>query len=359
MGATPSGGAVTGFLNGAQSALATASAQVEEECAAQGEASDACRSGRELVSEVGAFLAALADAYENEVIFPLADSGVGARLSQRWVALQGGLANYGGSAPENLVLAAGPLTQGQFQELVLAPRWGSGFPNEAMEAFLELGDVELHGAFSLIRRDRGADGGMGIRSAVVGTVRFPTGVADSMRIVAPMAPPRGVGAIGVRWVTDFHLNARLGLLAVAEMENYGSQEVTFVAPFPARLLGGAPTREPLNWTPGTLVRLEATPRLLMGPALSLGAGAHYLRRGADRFEAPAGGNQVDVDSPATSLIKLSAELRYAALSGPVAERTPFPFELLLRYSQPVAGDGPDLRRIEAGVRVLRSRPSLR
>ncbi len=348
---------VAQFLSGSASALAAARSQVNAFCAEEGESAERCVQGRGLLTATGAFLGAIETAYGEETLFPLQGSELGSLLSQRWESFRSQLADWGGTAPEGLPLASEPLSDGAFREMGLTPRWGeSGFPNESPEAFLRLGDVELHAAIRLLSSTRGEEGGIGIRSALVGTVRFPTGNPDSLALVAPLDPPRGVPGVEVRWVTDLLLGSRLGLLGVVEVGRNGSRETPVLSPGPDALFSTLPVRAMADWTPGGHLRASVTPRYLIGRALSIGGGVQMVRREADRYEwSGEGPDPVVEPGEATMRYRALGELRYTAFHPPISDETWFPFELLLRFSQTVGGEGVNDRRIEAGFRVLRGR----
>jgi hypothetical protein len=342
---------VPDFLSGSQAALSDLQAAVDAWCAENGEEDPQCQSGRALTEEFGSFLSELSTAYEEEALFPLAGSDLGGLLAARWTAVRDGAAGWSAEAPESLPLAMQGIGDETFRSLAIEPAWGAtGFPGETPKAFLLLGDVEAHVAVALLNPDpAGGQESVRIRSSLVGTVRFPTGTPDSLRTVAPLDPPRGVGAIELKSVSDILLPGRFATLAVVEVGRWGSRDLTLLAPDRGRPFVPGATRAQVRWTPGDHLRVAVTPRFHLHRALSLGAGWSYLARGPDRYES------LDPEGPALfqpergpRLHRLSLELRFAALEPPASETMLRPLEFMIRGSRTVSGSGP-LAPVEQGI----------
>jgi hypothetical protein len=354
VGQNPADGTQSGvpaFLSGSQAALSDLQAAVDAWCAENGEGDPQCQSGRALTEEFSSFLAALSTAYEEEALFPLAGSDLGGLLAARWTAVRDGAAGWNAEAPESLPLAIQGIGDEAFRSLILEPAWGpTGFPGETPRAFLVLGDVEAHVAWALLNPDpAGREESVRIRSSLVGTVRFPTGTPDSLRTVAPLDPPRGVGAVELKSVSDILLPGRFAALAVVQVGRWGSRDLTLLAPDPGRPFIPGATRAQVRWTPGDHLRVAVTPRFHLHHALSLGAGWSFLARGADRYES------LDPEGPAPfqpergpRLHRLSLELRFAALEPPASEAMLRPLEFMIRGSRTVSGSGP-LAPVERGI----------
>jgi hypothetical protein len=355
------GSGVPVFLSGSQTALAELQAAVDAWCAEAGEGDPECQSGRTLAEEFDSFLAALSTAYSEEAFFPLANSDLGGLLAARWTAVRDGAAGWDAEAPDTLPLATRGMDDETFRSQVLEPAWGpTGFPGETPRAFLLLGDVEAHVAVALLNPDPGDHrGAVRIRSSLVGTVRFPTGTPDSLRTVAPLDPPRGVGAVELKSVSDILLPGRFAALAVVEVGRWGTRDLTLLAPDPARPFVPGATRAQVRWTPGDHLRIALTPRFHLHRSLSLGAGWSYLARGPDRYESldPAGAEPFGPDR-GPRLHHLSLELRFAALEPPASESMLRPLEVMIRGSRTVSGSGPFApveQRIQFGGRLTLKR----
>ena len=347
---------VEAFLIGAFTALDQLHSVVNERCADIGEDDPGCLEGRSLIDDAGGFLETLESAYEVEALFPLDGSDLGGGVADRWSSLREGLAGWDAEGPESLPLASDPLDQATFETLVVDPAWlGSEFPLQTPPAFLELGDVELHLALRVLSLGEAMDE-VRLASSIQGTVRLPTGPADSLRAVAPRDPPRGVPGVELRWISDLLLPHRLAILSTVEAGWHGTREMFLVAPDPSRVFFPQHTRAAVQWQPGTHIRLGVTPRFRIGPGLSLGAGWHMVRRGADEFTAVHDDGPRPPSPEESSLVhRLSMELRYTAFRPPISESVNRPFELLARGSRSISGSGdwaPADRRIEIGARIL-------
>ncbi len=347
--------AVNAFRQEAANALGGLRGRVDADCSELGEAAPECLEGRTLVDEVEEYLDSLEAAYLQEQIFPLQGTPLGALLQGRWDGVRTALEAWGEEAPALIPLAASPLGPGGFRTLALDPAWpAGGFPVENQSSFVALGDIELHLALPLPELGFGGEAGdrFRMRTAAVGTIRLATGEPDSLRAIAPVGPPRGVGGGDVRVVTDVTLSDRLAVLGIVSMGWNGSDELLLLAPDPEGVYTPGRTRAPVRWEPGGHLSVEVSPRVHLGPGLSLGGGWTVTRRGEERF-SPLGEVPAPPGFEATSVHLASLELRYATLSSPLAESARFPLEFLLRASRSVAGSGaPVVRRVEGGFRVL-------
>ena len=350
-------GPVAPFLSQSQGALADLQGAVEDWCAQAGEEDARCQEGRALVQEMSTFLDDLSAAYDEEALFPRAGSDLGALLSGRWSGFREGAQEWEVESPETLPLALLGVDDETFRSQVVEPAWGpTGFPLETPRAFLILGDVEAHVSLGLLRGRADDPGPVRVRSALVGTVRFPTGTPDSLRIVAPLDPPRGVGGVELRSVTDVLLPGRFAALAVVEVGTHGTRELTLLAPDPAQPFVPGAARTEARWSPGDHLRVSVTPRYHLHRALSLGAGWRYLARRPDRYESmvPDGPPIFQADR-GPRLHHLELELRFTAMDSPAADDLRFPLEVFLRGSRTVSGSGPLApaeRRLQIGGRLV-------
>ncbi len=352
-------GDVNDFLSGSEAALAQLQQQVEAECA-EG-SSSRCQQGQELLERASGFVAALEAAYEEALVFPLRGTGGAGQLLDRWSGIRTELGEWDVTAPEDFPVAEGPLADETFASTFVDPVWGvDGFPRERVREYMELGDVEVHAVVGLLDLGRRAES-LRIRSSLVASLRFPTGVADSLQTIAPMAPPRGVGGGGLRLVTDIvSAHRRLALLTVVDGWWFSEGEAVILAPDPNRLLGETGVaRLPVDWQPGSTLQVAVTPRFHVTPGISLGLGYQFDRRGDHSMTAREEGSvPAPADGSGSTLHRLRGELRHHGFEGPVAQALPFRMELHLTYEGTVAGNG-DLpvaeRRIQMGARVFRSR----
>jgi hypothetical protein len=362
------GQGVVAFRDAAAQSLTELRGAVEARCADEGEASSACMQGRAAELRLETFLDQLNDAWNNLDLFPLVGSPAGQALGGRWAAARGDLAAWDVASPETLPLASSTAAQVLRQSLS-DPIWGTeGFPASPPEDVVyALGDVELHAVVGLLGMG-GADApggspdGLRIRSAVEGTLRLATGQVDSFAVVTPLEPTAGHGGVGVRWVTDLLVGQRAGVLVDVGWRGLGKGEGILLAFDPQNAWNPAAARVPARGTPGDQLRLAVTPRFILVPGLSLGAGVEVTRTGEGVWtrvggEGDPGNGSVPTSRtvPAWTRQDVTVELRYAGWSEPALSGLPFPVELLLRGVRSVGGSGDALvqTRLEMGARLLR------
>ncbi len=359
-------GSVPAFLGDAQAALITVQDAVDAFCLQRGEEDLECIAGRGLVGDTDSFLTQLDGAYQEEDVFPLEGSVLGDGVTSRWLDLVARFSDWGTTGPEGLPLASDPLNQSTFESLVVAPAWGTeGFPLETPDAVMGLGDVEVNVAIGLLEPAPPppvptTDPGTRVHAAAVASIRFGTGSPDSLRMVSPIDPPRGVSGFSVRGIADLIFGGRLGRVAILgtlEAGWNGSRDVTLLVPDPTAAFNPSLTRSEVSWSPGPHLRASVTPRFRFGPGLSVGAGWHLLRRDPDEFApvsdsggAPLPAIPAGIDGFTQQ--RIAFEIRYTTMHSPLREQAPFPFEILFRGSRSFAGtDGAVVEsRAEAMVR---------
>jgi hypothetical protein len=364
--------AVTAFRNGSAQSLQALRSRVDARCDAEGPNSEACLSGRAAEARVSDFLGQLDDAWDNLDLFPLVGTAEGGTLRARWSALRTDLRAWDVEGPETLPLAV-RTSPSTLRQQLSDPVWGTeGFPADTPDAFLALGDVEIHAVVGLFGRGAAqAPGslpvdGFRVRSAVEGTLRLPTGVVDSFAVVTPSAPMAGHGGLGVRWVTDLLVGERAGVLVDLGWQAFSEGEGRMLAFDPDNAWNPALARVTARGTPGDRLRLAVTPRFIVVPGLSLGAGVEVIRTGEARWTAvatsagtgePGAGGDLERAIPAWSSQQGVVELRLAGWEEPVVGGLPFPVELSFRGVAAVNGSGgaPVERRLEMGARILRRR----
>lgn len=354
----PAGTEVTAFRNEAGAALDSLRLRVAESCAEQGEDSAPCVSGRELEARTEGFLDLLGAAWDEGAFFPLVGTGAGSSLRGRWDGTLSELGEWGIDGPGTLPLSRTPISQETFRQDLVASRWGSdGFPLETPEAFLELGDVEVHVVAGILRTGEPGPVGTRIRSAVQGTLRLPTGTADSLALVTPLEPPRGYGGLGLRWLTDLQHGARAAVLLDVEWNTFRTNELTLLAVDPNDPWNPEAARVTVNGAPGHRLRAAVTPRLVLGGSLALGAGYEWHRAAAGSWSTSGAAPVATVSREAATQHRAVVDFRFAGFDPPVADRLRFPIELVARASWTIAGSGtvPVERRLEMGIRLLRPR----
>jgi hypothetical protein len=272
--------------------------------------------------------------------------------------------SWGAAAPEALPLSTTPLTDAAFRGF-LEDSWSAeGFPFETPETFMKMGDVELHLSVGIlnIQPEPVLAGlpippvGLRVQSAVQGTVRFPTGQPDSLRLIAPTHSPHGTGGVEVRWITDLLFPGGIGILGVVEAGFNQAREMTLVAPTASSPFDPARTRAEVEWTPGNHLEISISPRKNLGHTLSIGGGWHFLKRDADSY-TPLSTLVYPIAAPTegSTTHAIALELRYGAMGTLPGEGVNRPFELMLRGTHTLAGSGPwavKESRMDLGVRML-------
>lgn len=358
----PDASRVSGFRSEAGAALAEMTAQVEDVCTQEGEESAQCTEGRAAVASVSGFLDLVGEAWDEALLFPLTGSDAGQALANRWAAVRSHLEAWNAESPETIPLSMRPLAPNTFESEFVAPVWGtSGFPTSDPSPLVEIGDVELHLALGILDGgERGDAVSLRVRSAVEISARLPTGPVDSMALLAPMEPVRGYGGAGIRWISDILLADRGGILAEVEWWSFQDRETLLLGADPEAPWNPDTARQIMTGAPGDLLRLRITPRFIVVPGLSLGAGWESWRSGDGSWrpvlaDSPPGGGAGAVTLPGTSRQRVTTEIRVAGWDSDRFPSLPFPVELLGRASLALSGSEgtPRDRRFEIQARVLR------
>ena len=367
LGMSPSetaGASVSSFLRDAGASVETTRARVRDHCLTAGADDPDCVSGEALVTEADSFLSGLDAAYSTAPVFPLRDSRAASAITSRWNDLNSSFGTWDVSGPTEPPLASEPIDQETFESLVVTPAWPpNGFPLTTPDVALGLGDVEASVAIGILTpgppaSDPDAPARPRIHLATTGTFRFATGTPDSLRIVAPMDPPRGASGWTGGAVLDILLAGplrRLAVLSTLETGWNGSREMIVLAPDPGRVFYPGEERAAVRWTPGPHLRASVTPRFQVASGLSIGAGWRFLRREPDSYERLGEASSTPVEGAAAdpySLHRIGFEFRYAANEPPLLGGVPFPVEVLFRGSKSVAGTAGAIveSRAEAVVR---------
>jgi hypothetical protein len=368
---------VNGFRSGAQAALSTLRAAVDAACASEGDSSGTCVSGRTAEARVAGFLAELDQAWNDLDLFPLAGSPLGDALAARWDAARGDLASWGAEGPSSVPMARQPGAEQLegYREQFSDPLWSAnGFPVTTSDVLYTVGDVEAHLVVGLIGHGGLAEegavrDGIRIRSAVEASMRFATGEVDSFAVVIPTDGLSGHGGFGVRWVADVLAGDRAGILVDASWQSFTASEGIMRAVDASNGWNPAAARVLAEGAPGDRFRLGVTPRFILAPGVSLGAGLDLVRTADTEwtFRADPTGSPDDVSGstavppartvPGWTSQRVSVELRFAGWDAPVVGGLPFPADLSIRALRSVAGtDGaPVETRLEMGARLLRRR----
>lgn len=208
---------------------------------------------------------------------------------------------------------------------------------------------------------------LGYRGAVGVGVRLGTGSPDRTDRLLDIGSGDGQIDIELRSYND----VRIGRRVVANLTlRYGLQRATTlprrVAP-PGRTFVPASRLRRVEWTPGSYLEVEVSPRVLLTPTVSAGLRYTYLSRGEDEYALAAGEEPVldptGAEVPASVLAgsgdaayqRLGVGIRYSSLAAARAGRTGKPFEVDVVYQSTLDGSGEGVlktSRIVVGLRAF-------
>ena len=290
-GVNPGAGLETGFFTELDAALGTLSANITNgtyngNAATLTLAQATLASGTALGDDL---FGLLSDPSTASPFVPVAASTAGNAISSRVTALQTTLANDLGvpgftAAP---LLPTAPATQAELLLLLSDPLGPVGTSLDNVTVTFR-GDAEAGAALTLLDRwDRDGRRG-GLRAAVEGLVRFPTGSvprADRLFAVgtgdgqtdieARVTADLGSGGFGVRLEGDYNRQLAADISAR-------------VAP-PSQPFAGSGLITIVRNDPGDITTLAARPFFRLAPALAIQGSAVFRSRGADKvtYAAPA------------------------------------------------------------------------
>ncbi|TVP77759.1 MAG: hypothetical protein EA352_03045 [Gemmatimonadales bacterium] len=349
------------FRSALSGAMEDAQTNVDSVCQTMGSGSPECAEAQETLGGVENFVGELEAVLDEGFLFPLEGSTPGADLRLRWADQRAALAGLDVGAPEVLPLAVQAIRHQDVGTHLVGPVWGlDGFPLETPETTVEMGDLEAHLVLGLL------DGSeielpweVRIRSSVEVTLRLGTGTPDSTALLAPVVEPRGVSGGGLRVVTDLVRPARLGLRTEMAWRTFRDGTGRLLGVDPEAPWNPAAARADVQGGPGDQLRISATPRFILAPGLSLGAGWQWIRMAEGQWATVASGEDApsEVRRPALSQHRAALEFRFTGWELDVTPGVRFPVEVLGRASWTFAGseDAARERRVEAGLRVRRDR----
>jgi len=231
----------------------------------------------------------LADPATASPVVPTATSGTGAAVLTRIEGLQNTLASSLDVPGFALVpaLPADPLGEDGLRQLLTGPlalRVG-----ESRVTFR--GDAEAGASFTLVDGwDRGVRRG-GVRAAVSGLVRFPTGVRDLTDRPLDLGTGDGQTDVQLDLVTDIGSGAFGARLVGTYVRQFATDVVARVGS-PSQPFVGPDRLARVRRDPGDMVAIEVRPFFRLARTLALQAGVQHWTRKAD---------QVSYSSPADAL----------------------------------------------------------
>jgi hypothetical protein len=275
--------AATGFFTAFDAALSTLEANIAAGAYAADPARDAL--ARETLAGGLQFRDSLRAVVLDEAtaspFLPLASSPGGAALSGRVTALQGtlsgelGVADFTGALP----LPTAGAAYADVEALGLAPTGPYAYESYTGTRALGLGDAEVGAVVTLLDTwDRARLGGL--RLAVEGLVRLPTGSGISADDAWPGATGDGQTDVEVNAVADVGRGS-LGLRLQGGYQLQLGTTVTRRVDAPGALLVPVAQRGEVSLDPGDVLTLGVTPFVRLARPFAAYLTLAYRRRGAD------------------------------------------------------------------------------
>lgn len=362
------GQGVADLLTGLGEAAVAASARAEAACAAG--AGAACAGATALAQRADGFWQGLFGAYFATPFFPLAGSGVAARLREAYATLNDDLA-AAGLAPvaAPLLFADQALDEAAFRALPVSAAAGIGMtPLESRTGIWKVGDVEVNATVRLLEgevRDSGAASPRFAWALYGGfLVRLPTGVLDDPNVLLDFAGGDGQQDMEGRVDAGLRMGSRLDFRGTFRYGTQGELDLLRrVAPHEA-LFPQASSLRAVRWTPGAYTHLEISPRIHLGEALALAADFRRFHKAADAYallgDESAASGAVDVSlltrETEVTLQEVAVGLRYSSLGLFRRGKVGSPAELGVRWIFPLSGSGgrtPKASRAEVSVSLFR------
>jgi hypothetical protein len=302
----------------------------------------------------------LADPATASEVIPTAPSPAGAAVDARIAALQTTLTSL--NVPGFTLtpaLPAAPLTQPELDQFLTAPA-GPIALRLGQSKITFRGDAEAGASLTLVDRwDRARRRG-GLRAAVSGLVRFPTG--RRARTDRPLDIGTGDGQtdIQVDVVTDIGagpLGARLSGTYVRQLPANILARVTR----PSQPFAGPNRLTLVRWDPGDIVSIGVRPFYRLARTIALQAGVEHWLRSTDHYSYPSPADSLPNIDPnimaeesKANATMLSVGITYSNPGGTTRGGKGLPVDASWAYERILrAGGGrvPDTHRVTARFRV--------
>ncbi len=173
-----------------------------------------------------------------------------------------------------------------------------------------IGDIEVGAAFTWLDR-RPRNGGIGIRSVLVGTVRLRTGQLDRPEDFFDIGTGDRQPDVQGDLVTDLargRIGARLTARYVLQLPGRKDRRLSS----PDQPLAPAATVAAVEWDPGEIVEGSFEPFLRIGPTLALTAGVRHRSKGADHYSYVR--NQAPIEDTTPDVLAIGSKQNGTALS---------------------------------------------
>jgi hypothetical protein len=292
---------------------------------------------------------------------PTTTSQAGVAINSRLDALQSTLSNSLGvpGFTADPVLASEALTADELETALTDPTGPLAFRSGESNVTFR-GDGEAGIAVTLVDRwDRGTRRG-GLRAAVEGLVRFPTGVRA--RTDRPLSLGTGDGQtdVEVRVVTDVGGGRWGARLEAGYNRQLAGDIIERVAP-PSQPFAGIDRLTNVTWDPGDVVSLAARPFFRLSRAIAIQGMVQHWSRGADEASYPTADDAIPgvdaavlAEETEASATLLGIGISYADLGRLTAGGSGLPVDAGWSYERVASASGgrvPNAHRIRAWFRV--------
>lgn len=324
-------------------------------------------------ADVAAHLTAVfgTTASSGAVVVPVAGSAADTAVRARLAQLRTALGGFGVAAPDAEALpalAAGPLTAGQFQEVLTDTEFGPGLQPLRDFTRYGIGDVELGASFQLWDSfggdpRRATDPrGLNVRASVGALVRLGTGETDLSSHAFDLGTGDGQTDVEVRAAADVLAGGRFWTSVVARYGVQLEDELVRRVPSSAeQLFVPAANARMVRRDLGDYLALEVSPRYAFSDFLAIGAHYSYQRKEEDVYTLAAS----DASSEPLALSVLSAGtegyahraglgVSLSTVRGFARGLVGVPLDVSYLHSRTVAGGGaltPHATRDEVTVRL--------
>lgn len=302
-----------------------------------------------LLQRSASFLSAFSRRSESNLLLPLADSRPGSDLVSTVDSIVGGFQEYGITAPGlalDSVVGRAAL-QSFFTGAMQADSlkgYDRGWTVEGLELGLRIGLLD-----TFRPEPDTTGGGLELRTTVGGAIRLPRGAAGAAPYVTPASfldLPISGGQTDVE--VSLYQDVALGSLRLHARGRYGRQladELELRIHRPDRPFPVPATSVTVERNLGDYLQIQASPRLSVNRALSLGAEYTFWRKEADRYalvgspgpEAPGDASPLAVETEERRH-RLGVGIHYRATGDSTAEDDR-PVEISFVFQTPVAGSG--------------------
>jgi hypothetical protein len=343
-----------------QQAFASATANLEQALATCGTASPSPVCSRQaeaesLLGETRAFASGVQELYGTngtQPFAPFSDEAIFQQIVQHQQALNDAYASFFGTGISSATLPGAQNTAGldELQRFLRERGYGTRRDSLGTVERLSVGDVELSLGMQLIddyRDSTSNSGAPAIRLAAQGVVRLPSGFPRLMGLPYEIGTGGRFDVEG-RLATDVRFGRWLAATASAQYAYPISGRKTPFAPNPLEpVLGGGIPLE-AEWKPGNLLRLSATPHIMLARYLSVDAHYAFVRRGSETYTYLRDTTAASVQLPGfgagyttavTHEQRIGFGFSYSTAGQYGAARTPLPIEISWVHLETIAGSG--------------------